>query len=308
VTSPAGTSSEPLLGIGIPVYNGELYLRQTLDSLLVQTFDDFEIVVADNASTDKTPQIVREVAERDSRVRYVRHERNIGAPRNFNSVFGHTRGQLFAWVAADDLYHPEFLATCVENLGRRPDAVGAFTATLAVDADGVLHDLIEEPVRWDHPDPAVRFADLASFRHACMSLFAVLRRSAVEKTRLKPICWGGDRMFLAELSLHGPMVIDPRPLFHNRQHGGRLSTRSRGNPAAYFVNDRPTRALTWFYASFLWQAVDRAGFDPVQRRRVRRAWAGWAVENRTKLARSAARGVLDVGRGVLLGLRQNRTI
>lgn len=289
--------TEPPLGIGIPVYNGARYLRQTLDSLRGQTFGDFEVVIADNASTDDTPEILRDIAAHDRRFTYFSHDRNIGPPRNFNSVFPRTRGDLFAWVAADDLYDPEYFATCVANLRGRPDAIGAFTGTRAVDGDGVLHDVIEEPVRWDDPDAAVRFGDLASFRHACMSLFAVWRRSAVERTQMQATCWGGDRMLLAELALYGPMVVDPRPMFYNRQHSGRLSVRATGGEAsAYFVGERPHRALTWHYARYLWQCIERADLEPQERRRVRRAFARWAMENRIKLARSAARGALSMTR------------
>ena len=68
----------PLLSIGLPVYNGERFLAQALDCLLAQTFRDFEIIISDNASTDRTPEICRAYARRDPRVRYVCNQRNLG--------------------------------------------------------------------------------------------------------------------------------------------------------------------------------------------------------------------------------------
>ena len=87
-------NSEPRVSIGMPVYNGENYLAQALDSLLAQTFTDFEIVICGNASTDGTEALCREYAERDARIVYRRNESNVGAAANFNKVFG---GSLSRW-------------------------------------------------------------------------------------------------------------------------------------------------------------------------------------------------------------------
>src|SRR6185436_6923974 len=109
---------EPRVSIGVPVYNGERYLAATLDSLLAQTFDNFEIIVSDNASSDRTAQLALEYAERDSRVRYTRNPRNLGAGANYRRAFQLSRGQYFRWSAADDISAPESLARCVEVLDR----------------------------------------------------------------------------------------------------------------------------------------------------------------------------------------------
>jgi glycosyltransferase involved in cell wall biosynthesis len=81
----------PKLSIGLPVYNGEKFLSEALDRFLAQTFKDFEIIICDNASTDRTPQMCREYAERDPRVRYCRDERNLGSVANLNRVFAYRR-------------------------------------------------------------------------------------------------------------------------------------------------------------------------------------------------------------------------
>jgi glycosyltransferase involved in cell wall biosynthesis len=290
---------EPVLGIGLPVYNGERYLGHALDCLRAQTFADFEVVVCDNASTDRTADIARAAAAADPRFRYVRNEHNIGAPGNFRRVFTLTRGEFFAWVAADDSYDPRYFATCVELLRRRPDAIGAFTAVRAIDPAGSPGDVIEEPIAWEHPDPAVRFGDLASFRHACLSAFAVWRRPVMAQVRVHLPFWGSDRLLLAELALRGPLALDERPLFFNRQHPERTSLQgSRTGNAAYFGGAATSRMLTWHYARQLWRAVGLADLDRAGRRGAQRALLAWAVQNRVKFARSAARGLVEFGREI----------
>lgn len=103
------TSEAPRVTIGMPVFNGELFIRQAIDSLLVQTFTDFELVISDNASTDDTPAICREYGRRDGRVRYIRQERNIGAPPNFRYLLAQARGLYFMWAAADDCWDSNWL-------------------------------------------------------------------------------------------------------------------------------------------------------------------------------------------------------
>src|SRR5687767_6393032 len=102
----------PLLSIGLPVYNGQRYLHAALDSLLGQDFDDFELIIADNASTDETEAICREFAARDRRIRYHRNTANVGAVPNHNLVFELARGKYFKWAAHDDECHPGMLRSC----------------------------------------------------------------------------------------------------------------------------------------------------------------------------------------------------
>src|SRR5258705_589930 len=111
------------LSIGLPVYNGERFLAQALDCLLAQTFRNFEIIISDNASIDRTPEICRAYAQRDCRVRYVRNRRNLGAIANFNRVFELSAAPLFKWAAPDDLYDKIYLDSCVRILDDNPDVI-----------------------------------------------------------------------------------------------------------------------------------------------------------------------------------------
>ena len=113
----------PRVTIGLPVYNGQNYLVETLESLLAQTYTDFELVISDNASTDRTEAICRQYAAGDARIRYYRNDENIGASANYNRAFELGRGEYFKWAAHDDLLAPTYLERCVEVLDANPDVV-----------------------------------------------------------------------------------------------------------------------------------------------------------------------------------------
>lgn len=113
---------KPKVSIGLPVYNGENYLREALDSLLGQTFRDFELIISDNASTDATREIILQYQQRDSRIRYIRQESNIGASKNFLFVLAVSETELFMWASHDDIWAPNWLEVLLSNL--TPDDIG----------------------------------------------------------------------------------------------------------------------------------------------------------------------------------------
>ena len=124
------SSSMPKLSIGLPVFNGQDFLPELLDSLLAQTFRDFEIVICDNASSDRTRRPVCEYERHDSRINYIRNERNLRANPNFNRV---STAPLFKWAAHDDLYHEAYLDACVRLFEENPDIILAHTRTAFAD-------------------------------------------------------------------------------------------------------------------------------------------------------------------------------
>lgn len=99
----------PKVSIGMPVYNGEPFIREALDSLLAQTFTDFELIISDNCSTDATAEIIKEYVAKDSRIRYVPQSENRGAEANFEFVLNEAVGEYFMWAAADDRWEPDFI-------------------------------------------------------------------------------------------------------------------------------------------------------------------------------------------------------
>ena len=133
-----------MVSIGVPVYNGEAFLEEKLDSLLARTFEDFEPIILDNASTDRTGEIARRLAARDGHVRYHRHPENLGLTANYNGLIRMASGELFKWATADDLCRPTFLEHCVAALREIPDAVLAYPRTQAID-QAVKPPEIEDP-------------------------------------------------------------------------------------------------------------------------------------------------------------------
>ena len=105
----------PKVSIGMPVYNGERFIRKALDSLLAQTFTDFELIISDNASTDATPEICKEYAKRDNRIRFIRQPKNMGAIWNFNFVLQEAQGEYFMWAASDDMWASNWIEVVLDN-------------------------------------------------------------------------------------------------------------------------------------------------------------------------------------------------
>jgi glycosyltransferase involved in cell wall biosynthesis len=288
-----GAPSSGRLSVGVPVRNGVRYLGETLDCLRKQEYKDFDVLIADNASTDGTEEIARAVVEADPRFRYVRHERNIGLLNNWTYVFEHTQGELFAWIGADDTCDPRLYDRLVRLLDSRPDADAAVPSSAMIDADGVVVRSLPETARGEHPDPAVRFADYASYhRHFCQMCFAVIRRPALAAVRPLLIFPGSDRLQFAEMALRGKFVRDPEILFYNRGHADRSSWRSYTSFYADAGVDGP-RAVRVYYYRELWGVLRQPSVPTNVRWRARVRLAGLTVRNTPSLARSAVTGVRD---------------
>ncbi len=217
---PSHTPTQPTVSLGMPVYNGANFLAATLDSLLAQTYRDFELIICDNASTDETEAIARDYAARDTRVRYQRNETNIGGSANYNLTFELARGRYFKWAAHDDLCAPTFLERCVAALEDDPDVVLAYTQARAIDSAG--HIVKDYPGKRHFGDAQARarFYEFVLDPHPVVAVFGLMRRSVLAQTRLIGKYTGSDRPLLSELSLLGKFYEVPEPLFFYRFHEG----------------------------------------------------------------------------------------
>jgi glycosyltransferase involved in cell wall biosynthesis len=225
----------PKLSIGIPVFNGQEFLPELLDSLLAQTFRDFEILICDNASSDRTPQICCDYALRDSRIHYSRNDRNLGAIANFNRVFELSTAPLFKWAAHDDLYHATYLDACVRLLEENPDAALAHAGTAFIDEKGDRLPFEKEtgsfidpktgrrywpdvPGIGDAPFAINRFWQVLTRARWGTHMFGVVRREVLQQTSLLLNFAGSDRAMLAELALLGRFKDASDQLFLKRLH------------------------------------------------------------------------------------------
>lgn len=255
--------------IGLPVKNGADYVGGALKSLLDQTFTDFRLLISDNASTDETEDACRAIAGSDSRVEYYRHNHDLGAAANYNYVFERSDSPLFTWAAHDDLRDPRYLEMCVSALDAREDAVVAFTGTLDIGPDGEPMDVWAPMKGYESPDPAVRLSDALS-QAETFPIFGVMRREAIERSRLHLPYAGSDRAMLAYLAAQGPFIQIDEPLFLHRQHSKRsvYSARNRRERMEWWDPgsvDRlvvPNLMLTRDY----WRAIMQASLTSRERR------------------------------------------
>ncbi len=208
----------PRVGIGMPVFNVERFLEQSLRSLCAQTYDDFELVICDNASTDRTEQICRDYVAKDKRIRYSRNETNIGAPRNFNRVFSLCRGEYHKWSTADDYCHTTLLEKCVDVLDSHPEVVLCYPKTNLIDDRNELIEQYEDNLHLQDSSPGKRFIQLIETIGLCNAHLGLIRREALSRTALIGNQFGSDIHLLAELTLYGRFFVIPEFLFFRRFH------------------------------------------------------------------------------------------
>jgi glycosyltransferase involved in cell wall biosynthesis len=210
----------PKVSIGLPVWNGEKYLRLALQSILQQDYADFELIISDNASTDRTPEICQEFAAKDKRIRYSRNQTNIGARANYNRVFELARGEFFKWASHDDEIHMSLLRRCLERFEHSaPNTVLVFSKAEIIDESGRMLRLSEDTIDQTARESFTRLASLIFHRHYAHPLWGLIRSEALRRTRLMG-CIEADHVLLAELALQGPFVEIPEVFYRQRRHAG----------------------------------------------------------------------------------------
>src|SRR5687768_5251167 len=206
-----------LVSVGLPVYNGARYLRSALESLVTQDYDNFEIIISDNASEDETEAICRDFAARHGRIRYYRAEQNMGPVWNAVRVYEAARGEYFLLAAHDDLRHPQYLSRCVSELERNPRALFCCTGVNLIDDDGRdINDVF--PGRSLRPVGATakeRLRALARSTH-WLDVYSLIRTRALQETTFGQELWGGDVLMTAALCLRGEVAEVPERLFTYR--------------------------------------------------------------------------------------------
>lgn len=208
----------PRVSIGMPVFNGEAYLEEALESLVKQTYHDFELIISDNCSTDGTQDICSKFAAGDSRIRYVRQDTNRGAGWNHNYVVDAARGELFKLACYDDICAPRLVEACVALLDRHPEAVLAYSKTDMMRGDMRELDEYRTDMELDSSSTAIRFGDLIDEAPPSFPIFGVIRSRALRRTTLFGSYKASDRVVLVRLALMGRFVQIPEILFFYRWH------------------------------------------------------------------------------------------
>jgi len=247
--------------VGMPVFNGANFISQAIESILSQSFGDFELFISDNASEDGTEEICQRFVRMDPRVRYLRQARNVGAAANHNLLFTQSSSSYFKWASHDDVLHSHFLEEAVAALDAHPDVVLASPASALidelgqplrfsaerrgmVDLSGVCWPTLPE----DNPgltasDPATRFKAVMLKTVMCVEVYGLMRRSALKKTSLIGAFSASDKVLLSQMALLGPYWLGSEVLFYRRCHAQQYSVRSSGTDRAVWYSGRKDSLL-----------------------------------------------------------------
>lgn len=253
MTSSSSAARPPArVTIGMPAYNSSATIELAIESLLAQTFRDFELVVSDNASADRTCDIVENYAAKDSRVRLVRQKTNIGANFNYAFVAKQARGEYFKWASSNDWCAPTMLERCVAQLDQQPEATLAHTYTRLFsqtidDATDYVNSLslIE-------PEPSSRFVRLVQTMRLNNAMNGVMRVAALRQAGDVRPHFGGDNVFMGRLALLGKFLEVPEYLFY-RQMNEATATALR-SLEEFTKHHYPTRTVRELFQNWKLQA------------------------------------------------------
>ncbi len=223
-------SNNPLISIGMPVYDGARTIQRAIDSLLRQTYENFEIIISDNGSTDATSDICIAYSNRDDRIRYYRNDENSGAIWNFNRVFDLACGDYFMWASCDDFWEPEYIEACLGIHGQSERIALVGTACNSIDPVTNQLKLIDGGFSTDGLDARHRFIRYKSIihkgNHVGGIFYGIYKKEYIRKVLpMQPII-AADHLVLAELSLNGHIITLSDALMTKRWGGASRSIKS----------------------------------------------------------------------------------
>jgi glycosyltransferase involved in cell wall biosynthesis len=270
----------PRLTIGLPVYNGENFLAESIEALLGQSYENFELIISDNASTDSTADICHHYEKQDSRIRYIRQPHNIGLNPNHNFVVRQARGELFKMASHDDLYARDLLKCCVDALDEHPEAVVAHCWEAMIDTSRNVTKVLKYSVAADSPRVSERFRSML-FDGWDDYTYGVMRTEVLLRTHLHGSHHYADRTINTELSLHGPFYMVPDWLYFRRDHPERKRPYTARTRCMYLDPRRASRIrhpAVRLYGEYIWgyvAAIRNAPLSPVDRKECYRYLAQW---------------------------------
>jgi glycosyltransferase involved in cell wall biosynthesis len=257
------STHKPRVGIGLPVFNAENYLEQALNSILAQTFPDFDLIISDNASTDRTYEICQTYFAQDNRIRYFRNEKNLGAAPNFNRVFQLSAHEYFKWAPYDDLIEPEFLARCVDVLDQNPSVVLCYSRAKIINDQGVYVVDYDPGPDTGSLNPHERFRNLLLHPEYSIQQMGLIRSEVLRRTRLHQSFPSSDEVLLAELALRGLFYEIPDRLYIYRRYPEQLSIKEpKQRKRVYFFDTARAGKITLPKWDFFFASVDAINRTP----------------------------------------------
>lgn len=235
----------PRVTIAMPVYNGERTVASAIECLLAQTFEDFELVIRDNASTDATVDIASQYAATDRRIRVLRSPVNRGVHSNYSAVAREARGEYLKWTSCNDWCAPTFVERCVAVLEGRLDVVLVYPKTRLFDA--TLEDAVdyEDGLDLQSDRPSERLLRLLSQVRLNNVMNGLIRVDALRQTRLMPDYRTADVVLVGNLALLGKFVEIPEHLFYRRVNRESAAYLRSESEQAEFFHPRHGREMSF---------------------------------------------------------------
>jgi len=193
-----------LLTMGMPVYNEEKYIGEAIESLLAQTYKNFILIISDNASTDRTPQICRYYAKKDKRIVYVRHEKNRGSLFNFRYLLEQAKTPFFMWCSGHDKWHPYFVEKLIPAL-EKGDVILSYPRTKRINTEGMIGEEIyeEDCTTVDINNPRDRYLYILRIMRKVNIIYGIWRTQALKKCNFNLKTFAADHIIVAQAAFEG---------------------------------------------------------------------------------------------------------
>lgn len=225
-----------MISIGLPVYNGERFLRTKLDSILSQTYENFELIVSNNGSTDKTHEICNEYELKDNRIKYFSHEKNNDAFWNYNFVLNQASCDYFMWTSVDDVLLPTFIEKNLNILEKNKTCVASISKieTYESENDGKLFN----PTDLKHYEsvkkirnkirPRSVFSITGNFdkksrlylkKSSCYVFYSIFKTDVIKKSFFYDPFLGDDWAIFLNVLKYGDLLVTDEILMYQYEHG-----------------------------------------------------------------------------------------
>jgi glycosyltransferase involved in cell wall biosynthesis len=210
-------NKKPLVSIGIPLYNDEDYVEESLKSLLNQTYKKFEIIISDDNSTDNSPDICKKYTKKDNRIKYFKNNKNLGEIDNFNQVIRLAKGKYFMWATGHDKWNKGYISKCIQKLEENPKASVCFSYRKYIDKDGDEIKLDKKKLNTLNNPKFIRF--IKSIWILCDHVFyGVIKTDKLKKTRGYLYVLGPDHVLRTEMAFQGEFAQIEEELLYMRIH------------------------------------------------------------------------------------------
>lgn len=293
-------NSEPRVSVGLPVFNGESYLAESLESLRTQTLEQIEVIISDNGSTDGSTAIAEDYCRRDPRFRLIRQSTNKGGAFNHNLLVDHARAPFFKWASHDDVCGGAMLESLADALEANPKAVLAYSDVQYIGADGGMEQCLRRSLQIDDDLPHDRLRQYFryySYPKEANAVIGVIRTDVLRRSSRIGSYPSSDLVLMAELALAGEFVHVPEVLFYRRRHSHQstVENKSARDVALWFDprNRGWHHAYWWPLVKGYRNAIERSALGGQEKLLCRGELLKWIWRRRRSLCYECYLGIRD---------------